>query len=77
MINKPIHHAWGRLRIRFLGSLALTVLCLGSGCQYAHRTLDRTSLGTLVGEEPDALIKKEAIKDSSFPAATDTVSNPD
>ena len=77
MINKPIHHAWGRLRIRFLGSLALTVLCLGSGCQHLHRTLECTSLGTLVGEEPDASIKKEALKDSSFPAATDAVSNPD
>lgn len=76
MINKPIRHAWGRLRIRFLGPLALVLLCL-SGCQYAHRTLERTSLGTLVGEEPDASIKKEALKDNSFPAATDAVSNPD
>ena len=76
MINKPIHHAWGRLSIRFLGPLALALLCL-TGCQYAHRTLDRTSLGTLVGNDSDVSIRKEALNDTSFPAATDTVSNPD
>jgi hypothetical protein len=65
-----------RLSIRGFCFAALALSCLSSGCSWVHHTIDHNSLGSLVGNDSDDSIRREALEDDSFPAATDAISEP-
>ncbi len=66
-------------RMFFIGGFCfatLTLSCLSSGCSWVNHTIEDSALGSLVGNDSDASIRRAAIEDDSFPAATDAISEP-